>query len=151
MKTGWNPWPAGIIAFFITAIVGCAAFVVFCSMHPTDLVAADYYEQEVRYQGQMERIQRANEFGAMASIRIDSETRQVVITLPPHHAQAASGTVHFYRPSQAALDQRLPLDVDERGTQRVSSSDLRPGLWNVKVSWKVEGREYFLNQALEIR
>lgn len=152
MKTNWNPWPLGIIAFFVTAIVGCVSFVVFCSLHPTDLVAADYYEQEVRYQGQMERIQNTRTFGPMSSIRYDATLRQIIIDIPPHHvAAAATGQVHLYRPSDAALDHRLPLNLDERGTQRVNGKELRPGLWNVKVLWKVGDTEYFLDQHLNIQ
>ena len=48
--SGWNPWPAAIIAFFTLAVLGCGAFVAFCARHPADLISANYYEEEVRFQ-----------------------------------------------------------------------------------------------------
>jgi hypothetical protein len=50
-------WPISIICFFTVAIIGCVSFVAFCSRHPADLISPNYYEDEVKYQGQIDRLQ----------------------------------------------------------------------------------------------
>ena len=146
-----NPWPVCIIAFFTVAIVGCAVFIVFCSRHPADLVAADYYEQEVKYQGQMDRIQRAQARAEQASVKYDSDEERIVIALPPNHSVAnASGEIHLYRPSATDRDQRLRLEPDARGQQTIDARNLLRGLWRVRVSWTVEKQDYFVDQEIKV-
>src|SRR5215831_17336740 len=95
----WNPWTISIIAFFTVAIIGCGTFIAFCSRHPADLVAADYYEQEVRYQSQIDRLQHAQQPTPSVAVTYDARTKLISIALPPNHSQhQASGTIQLYRP-----------------------------------------------------
>lgn len=146
-----NPWPVSIIAFFAVAILGCGGFVAFCSRHPADLVAADYYEQEVRYQRQMERTQRANEQAQLTSVSYDAARKVIRISLPPKASPAgATGDIQLYRPSAEALDRRLKLELDGTGAQTIDAATLAPGLWQVRVSWRVGGEEYFVDKRVVI-
>jgi nitrogen fixation protein FixH len=150
-KPGWNAWPVAIMVFFAVAIAACAAFVAFCVRNPSDLVAEDYYEQELRYGKQMERIQRANEAGRPASVVYDAGSRLIVISLPADAAAGgATGEVRLYRPSAAALDRHLKLDLKANSTQEIDAAGLQPGLWRVKISWNAGGREYFLEKSVRI-
>jgi hypothetical protein len=88
----WNPWPVSIIVFFTVALLSCGAMIVFCNRHPADLVAADYYEQEVRYQGQIERLQRAQQRGQLASVAYDPAQRQITVSLPPNQSRDRKST-----------------------------------------------------------
>ncbi len=147
----FNPWPISIIAFFALAIIGCGSFIAFCTRHPADLVAADYYEQEVRYQGQMERTQRAQAQARLTSISYDAASKLIRISLPPQHSQTnASGEIQLYRPSAVALDRRLKLEPDGQGRQTIDATTLAPGLWKVRISWKVAGQDYYLDQKVVI-
>src|SRR3974390_782111 len=84
---GWNPWPISIIAFFTVAIIGCSTFIVFCSRHPADLVAADYYEKEIRYQGQIDRLQHTEDPMASAVVQYDAKRKIISVSLPPTHSE----------------------------------------------------------------
>jgi len=146
----WNPWPISIITFFTVAIIGCGTFIVFCSRHPADLVAADYYEQEVRYQGQIDRVQHAQQ-AAAASIGYDATTKLISIALPPNHSQhKSSGSIQLYRPSATNLDRRLKLTPDDHGVQTIDASSLLPGLWKVRLSWTADEKEFYLDQKILI-
>lgn len=150
-RVGWNPWPISIIAFFSVAILGFAAFIVFCNLHSTDLVAADYYEQEVHYQGQMERLDHARQLGGAAAVTYDPASQCIVVTLPVAHAAGhPQGDIQLYRPSAAGLDRQLQLEVLSNGTQTINAQDLRPGLWKVRVSWKVGDQEYLIHQQVVV-
>jgi hypothetical protein len=150
-RIGWDLWPVSIIAFFALAILGCAGFIAFCACHPADLVAPDYYEQEVRYQGQIDRIQHAQQRAQLASVTYDPATKLITISVPPNQAQPnASGTIQLYRPSAANLDQHLKLEPNARGIQTIDARALLPGLWKVRLSWTADQQDYFIDQELVI-
>lgn len=147
----WNPWPASLIAFFALAIAGFAAFIVFCHLHPTDLVAADYYEQELRYQAQLEQLQRTRQLQAPDLVRYDPVAHAITLQIPlPAAAAPPTGDIHLYRPSAAGLDRQLKLDVDGRGRQSIDATSLPPGLWRVKVRWSAGGQDYGVDQKVVI-
>lgn len=147
----WNPWPVSIIVFFTFAIIGCVTLVAFCSRHPADLVAADYYEQEVRYQGQIDRVQRAQERAQPASVEYNPASKQIMISLPPNRPVAnVTGTITLYRPSAMNQDRTFKFEPGLNGVQTLDVSGLLSGLWKVRVSWTVGQEDYFLDQKLVI-
>lgn len=147
----WNPWPVSIIAFFTLAIIGCGSFIAFCSRHPADLVTSDYYEQEVRYQGQIDRLQRAQERGQLASVSYDGEHQRICISLAPAPSQTnAGGNIQLYRPSAVNQDRQVKLQTDLNGRQTIDAAQLAPGLWKVRVSWTADGQDYFLDRKVVV-
>ena len=148
-KPSWNPWPFSIIAFFVVALLGCGTFVAYCSRHPADLITANYYEDEVRYQGQIDRLQRTQQRAQQVEVAYDSARKLLTIALPPELSGARlSGQVQLYRPSAANLDRQLKLEPDAMGHQAIGASALEPGLWRVRVSWTVDQQEYFAEQKV---
>src|SRR5579859_6219366 len=114
----FNLWPVSIIVFFSLAIVGCATFITFCSRHPADLISPNYYEDEVKYQGQIDRLQHTQDRAQLASIAYDPDGRQITISLPVDSAQAPlAGQIQLYRPSAVNLDRQLKLEVNSLGAQ----------------------------------
>lgn len=145
----WNPWPVAITSFFAVAISSAVAFVVFCSFNDSDLVAQDYYEQELRYQAQMERLERARVLQNPASVAYDSDQRQITVNVPQGKSGAeVSATLTFYRPSAASLDRQISLDLDDSGMQVIDASNLAPGQWKLKLLWSFEGEQYLLEQNI---
>jgi hypothetical protein len=146
-----NPWPIGIGVFlgcFLTAMTG---FVLFAVWHRTELVAPDYYEQEVRYQSQMERLGRTRALAGQIRVTHDAARRELLIVLPPDHAShRPAGHIQLYRPSDVGLDRRVPLAVDVRGEQVLDATALQPGLWKVRIQWTVQGQEYYSEQQVVV-
>jgi len=147
----WDPWPVSIVAFFCVAIAGFAAFIWFCSRHPADLVAVDYYEQELRYQGQIDRVRNALRDAPGARVTYDSAIKCIIVSVPPDPGGGpARGVVQLYRPSAVNLDRQVTLQPDAAGTQRIDAADLSPGLWKVRVSWSVGEQDYFMDRRIVV-
>jgi nitrogen fixation protein FixH len=147
----WDPWPISIIGFFAVAIIGCLSLVVFCSRHPAELVASDYYEQEIHYQGQMDGKQRAQQQGQEVALGYDAATRMITVSLPSAQSHSnVTGTIHLYRPSSVSLDRRIKFDPSPDGVQTIDAASLQPGLWKVRFSWTVNDEDYFTEQQLKI-
>lgn len=144
-----NLWPYAIIAYFAVFIAGIFTWVTFAMRHDDELVRADYYEHEIRYQDQIDKIKRTRALNVDSSISYDSTARTITVMLPREmRAAGLEGSVHLYRPSNARLDRREKLTIGDDGTQRIDTSSLEDGLWKVRVDWKVLGQEYFLEQRV---
>ncbi len=140
--TGRSPWPYAIAVWMTLFATGVAGFIVFAQGHRMDLVAADYYEQEIRYQGRIDSVDRARALRKEAAVEYANGSLR--ITLPTEHANRhPSGTVHLYRPSNAKLDQHIKLAVGASAEQRLDAKSLLPGLWRVRVAWTVGADEFF--------
>jgi nitrogen fixation protein FixH len=150
-KSRRNPWPIAIIAYFILFISFTTLTVVYLSRQKMDLVRGDYYDDEIRYQEQLDRMNRTQPFNAQVAIAYDSARQSITIALPSAHAQfLTSGRIRLYRPSDESLDQDIKLTVSSDGVQRVSAKNLAPGLWKVRVYWTVKGQDYFFGQTVII-
>jgi nitrogen fixation protein FixH len=145
-----NPWPAGLVLFFILFTAYIAWFVVFACRQKMDLVREDYYDQEIRFQQQIDRVRRTAPVLAGADIGYDRAGGLVTIRLPSAPRRDISGTVSFYRPSDASLDSQVELGLDAAGRQSVSVRSMRAGLWKVRVQWKAASREYYFEKQIVI-
>jgi nitrogen fixation protein FixH len=144
-----NPWPYAIIGWFLIFGSGMAAWVVVALRNDPELVRADYYEQEIAYQKQIDRLNRTAAAGGDVSVAYEAALKQIVVRLPvAQRAGQPAGAIHFYRPSNAKLDFELPLALDADGAQRVPSAKLQGGLWKVRVQWTAGGEEFLHDQSL---
>jgi len=145
-----NPWPIAIVAVFIVFAIFIIIFIAWATHQREDLVAANYYENEVRYQQQLDRLNQTRPLAAQVAVSYDAAQRSIVITLPGAQARVAAGRIHLYRPSDARLDRDVPLAVNPEGVQCLDARELRPGLWKVRVQWSANGKDYFFDQSVMV-
>lgn len=143
-----NPWPIAIITFFIVFAGFIATFIVWALGQSQDLVSENYYENEVRYQQQIDRMNRTQASDTQATVTFDPAQKNIRVALPPAHAQTVSGQIHFYRPANARLDHAVSLAVNATGVQTVDAATMTTGLWKVRVAWSANGQDYFFVQSV---
>jgi hypothetical protein len=146
MKPPRNLWPFGIILTFVVFISGTVGLVIMACRQNTELVNANYYDQEIKYQVRIDSEARAQQAGA--NVSYDGAARHIVISVPA--AQDVTGQIQLYRPSAAGLDKEYKLAPAANGIQTLDASGLKPGLWKIRVSWNSEGRDYFVDQKIVI-
>jgi nitrogen fixation protein FixH len=146
-----SPWPFAIITWFVAFIAFLATFIVFAVRQREDLVRHDYYEAEVLYQQQLDRANRGQAVGREVAINYDVASQRVTIQLPRDQALLRpTGSINFYRPSDASLDHTTPLLPDANGVQHVNAAQLRSGLWRIRLYWTVKGQEFYFDQNIVI-
>lgn len=151
MKPRYNPWPLCIISAFIIFFAGTLSLVFVACSQKMDLVSQDYYEREIKFQSHIDRLHRTQFFGVKASIEYDPTAGIIIVHLPAEHAPRISqGRIEFYRPSSATLDRQLLLKLNAAGTQSIATKNLAPGLWNVRVSWTADEKDFFIDQKLVV-
>ena len=143
-----NPWPTAIILFFIGFFLFTAGLVVFASRQKMDLVRGDYYDEEIRYQEQLNRMNLTLPIADQVAIRYEATRQSIHIALPLDHGKKATGRIRLYRPSDESLDREIPLALDADGAQQVDASKLPSGLWKVRLYWTVEGKDYYFSDTV---
>lgn len=140
-------WGTGIVIVFIVFMSVTILTVVYMMNQDVNLVADDYYDQEIRYQEQIDRIKRTNKLDEKNIIIYDKKIVRVIIPnvfLNKNY----TGEIHFYRPSDAKRDIKIPLQTDSLGMQVIPVSRLEKGLWTVKVNWIKDEDEYFAEERI---
>ncbi|MGO8698466.1 MAG: FixH family protein [Limisphaerales bacterium] len=149
---GQNPWPIAIVCYFIIFIAFIAWFITFAMRQKMDLVRDDYYDQEIRFQQQIDRAQRTQSVSTQVTIAGDAANHFISIGLPREQAaQSPAGTILLYRPSDASLDQQFALKLDADGVQRLDVHALLPGLWKVRVQWTIGGQDYSFDKNIVLK
>lgn len=147
----FNPWPYGIAAFLIVFVILVVGFGIFAVRQRVDLVRSDYYEEELRFTRQYDRLSRTKPLKAQIAIAHNPEAHEIIIQLPPEHATGVvKGSIELYRPSDARLDRKLTLATSANGRQVLDAKSLQEGLWRLQLSWESGGREYFHSSTVVI-
>jgi nitrogen fixation protein FixH len=137
-----------IIAYFAVFISAMVIWVIYASRQKMELVGADYYEREVLFQREIDASARGRAI-AGAKVEYDLQQHSIAIEVPaPHRSALSSGSIHLYRPNNARLDRDLPLTLGADGSQKVDAGSMAPGLWKVRVTWRVGGEDYLFDQPI---
>lgn len=133
MKIKFN-WGFGILIAIILFMGTTVALVTISFHQKTDLVTDHYYEKTLKYQNQIDMEKRSVKFDK--DLEITNENNEVNIKFPDEFKTVpVKGELYFYRPSDAANDFTVPLQVDQKGSQVISSAKMKKGFWQVKVEW----------------
>ncbi len=139
-------WGSGIVLTLVGFIAVMATMVVICvRQDDIHLVTQDYYEQEIKYQEQIDRMINANAIASDA-LEYDGQLKSLLLKLP----EGSKGTLHLFRPSDARLDQKISFDMINSAVNSVDIKSLKAGYWRVKLTWSEGEKEYYLEKKINI-
>ena len=130
-----NPWPYAIALYFAIFISAMTTWIIFAVRNDHQLVRKDYYEQELKFQNELDSFQRA--VSANIQVAYDPAARIVTLRFP----EDVNGSVHFYRPSDVRADRQMPLAL-KNGVQTINVQTFDPGLWKLRLHWSANGAEF---------
>lgn len=137
-------WGFRIILAFIVFIGFISMLVIMAVNQEWHLVSRNYYEQEIEYQEQINRMKNASGLSEKIRIEYSKNSGEAVIQIPSElKGETISGNVHFFRLSDASLDKVFELNINEHGQQAFDLSTFKRGLWKVKISFQAKGIDYF--------
>jgi len=145
-------WPYGILATFILFIAGTVALIVIACTHQTDLITANYYSDEVKFQSRLDQLSRTAQLNEEIHVTYDGAQLRINLSLPATFVTTAtSGRIQLYRPSATHLDREVPLQLNAGGAQSLDAASLLPGLWKVRVHWTAQNQDYFVDKSVLIK
>jgi hypothetical protein len=139
-------WGKGIVITLIVFISLMVGLVTICvKQDDIHLVTQNYYEEEIKYQDQIEKMINANSLDYKV-LNYDIQLKKVDLHLPV----GSKGTMHLFRPSDARLDQEIDFDVTNPNANAFDLKSLKPGYWKLKLTWSENGVDYFYEEKINI-
>jgi len=148
MKAKLN-WGTGILIGIIVFVIISISMTVIFMTQDVDLVADKYYENSLQYQVEIDKQNRTKSLDEQVKINFNGEI--INILFPSAYLDKdISGEIYFYRPSNPALDFKLPLHLGEDGSETIPTQRLEKGFWRLKLNWTMDGNEYYNERAITI-
>ncbi len=132
-------WGKSIFIFYSLFVIALLSFVVFSFSVDVNLVAEDYYQQEIAYEDQIARIKNTKSLDETPTITLKNNV--VVLSFPAE--LKPKGRIHFFRPSDVSMDRKIAIALGADGTQPIDFSTQEAGKWIVKITWAQENKEYY--------
>jgi hypothetical protein len=144
MKLGWGK---GILLANIIFVAAILVMVVIFMTKSVDLVSGNYYEKEIKYQEQIDKLRKTGNL--QENVNIDYTGNVINIKFPSNlDVSKITGEVKFYRPSDAKKDFVIPITAEAEGDIAISSDKLVKGLWKIQISWNYNNENYFTEQSI---
>jgi hypothetical protein len=132
----------GFVAFMLT-------LVFFSYSISVDLVAKDYYRQELAYQKQIDKMENVLKLGKRPTLKVEATEALIRLQMPTGH-ESVEGEVLFFRPDSPKLDFKVPLMPTKDGAQVLPIGNLKKGLWRLKLTWKHTNKEFYFEEKVKI-
>lgn len=114
-----------------------------------DLVADNYYEQEVKFQQQIDKSQNVKELGEVPVV--EKNENGLSITFPSKQTPIAiSGKIVLFRASNNDLDLDIPIKLNEVGIQTIDKDKLVAGKYLLKIEWSFNDKNYYHEEQIVI-
>ena len=144
MNIGWGTRITLLYSGFVAMIV----FMVYLTMQERiELVAPDYYQQELQFQGKINGKQNAE--ALLSGVVVKAlDKGNIEIVFPKDFAANATGDITFFRPSDSDLDEKFTLKVNPELKQHILLTKGKKGLYKVKINAVVNEKPYYFEESL---
>ena len=138
------------IAFVIFGII-MGVMITISFNQEINLVAEDYYKQEIEYESQIEKIRNTNALENKPEMVYITGSNALVVKFPAELRDSfQSGEIHFFRPSDYKMDKKVRIELDSNGTQSLDLKVLEKGLWQAKMTWRDGAKEFYEERKIVI-
>jgi nitrogen fixation protein FixH len=149
MKIKLN-WGFGVVLAFIGFISFIMYFVISMSSNSKyghDLVASDYYKQELKFQDKIEATKNAKNL--KENIKIERVKEGMKIIFPKEfNTKLIKGKVFLYRPSNKQLDFEMLIALSDSSYLLMPDKRLLDGRWNIIVEWTYDEQSYLFKKEI---
>lgn len=140
-------WGTKIAIFYTFFALSMITAVIYASQQHFDLVSPDYYAEEIAYETRIQEIQHVQELKKPLSIKAETP-EHLEISFPPE-LSIESGTIRFYRPSNAHLDRSFTLDPTQH-TYPISLKGWEKGNWDLQIRWTDGTKSYYEERKIQV-
>ncbi len=137
-------WGKSIVLAFVLFALFIGTLVVVCLRQDIPLVAADYYDQELKFQDQLDRMTNTNALEEKPVVQVDKGALEIQFSRLP---EIKDGALVLFRPSDARLDRKYSIQ-GAGSTHRIDLRDIPGGMYKARMTWRMDGKEYFLETAI---
>lgn len=140
-------WGYRIALLYIGFAVFMLTMVSLTFQYKVNLVAKDYYKQEMAYQQEIDKKNNVNQMVSKPELKYNPEKQMLDLHIA---ADNASGEILFFRPADSKQDFRLPLLLSNQ-IQSIPCQEMPKGLWRLKINWQSEGKAFYMEEKIEVK
>ena len=141
-------WGIKILLLYLGFVALIVTMVGLTMRENVDLVSGDYYQQELEYQKKINTIERTALLKEPLTWQITNDT--LVLEFPNIRSNTMGGSVFFFRPSDAHLDQKIAIPDKPDSIRRIPISQLEKGLYRMQIDWHAAGTTYYNESIIQI-
>ena len=143
-------WGLGIAIFYIVFVIATVSVVLFTTTIDVNLVTDDYYEKELAFQNQIDKVSRTKALPEQPIISLAG--KNMYLKFPNTiNSNLVQGTINFYRPSNNKMDFVVSIELNKHGEQIVNSKKFIAGMWRIYVNWQIDEIEYLSEKILMVQ
>ncbi|MCK5782537.1 MAG: FixH family protein [Flavobacteriales bacterium] len=141
MKFNWGHGISIVLVIFVVTVAGVVILISTDDTYNHELVSETYYEDELKYQEEIDKVKNASKLETKLTYRISKEG--VLITFPSDFEYTkVSGIINMKRPSKMILDFSMPIKLDENFQMLIPAEKAIKGKWLLVIDWKVDEQEF---------
>ena len=142
-------WGNAIFLVMTAFILLMTSFMIRAASNQEELVAENYYEQEIEYQGQIDKLNMTST--PSQTVRMTVEGSELVIEMPMDvRDKTITGELYLQRPSDSRADERMPITLDANRMMRVALGERLKGAYNVQLDWSADGTAYLSKDRIYV-
>ena len=141
-------WGWRIALLYCSFVAMILVLVISSSKQKFDLVSTDYYKDEIAYQNVLDASK--NQAGLAGTLVFHANEKAVSIEFPVEFSdKIVKGTVSFYSAVDKEWDREFPVEI-KNNTMSVDRSLLRNTNYTMKLSYSVDGKNYYQENELNL-
>ena len=142
-------WGYKIAAVYIGFVALILTLVGMAMSQRLDLVADNYYQQELEFQHKIDAREAAKNLAEPLTWNIANNVLEV--SFPSQFkGMAIEGTVYFFRASDARQDRKFAIKTDDFLKQTISTEGFAKGQYRLQIDWKVNSKAYYNEGIIEL-
>ena len=141
-------WGYKILLVYIVFIAGILVMVFKSSSEKTDLVTADYYGEELKYQEKIDREKNTNALSSIVQYYLKDQ--QLIISFPKDFkGKKINGQITLYCPSDKNKDVTHKFSIQDIPFA-LTIPKANTGLFELQINWMVDGVNYYYGKKIFI-
>ncbi len=140
-------WGWKVVLAYCGFVLMMVVLVAMSMVQKIDLVAVDYYAQELVYQDRIDKRKRALALDSPLVWRIAGDAIEIQF---PESSGALSGAVYFYCPADNRKDQQVAIRAGADRIQKIPLTLLQSGRYKMQVDWQSGTETYWVESVLTI-
>jgi hypothetical protein len=139
-------WGKSIVLAFVLFAAFIGVLVTVCMRQDISLVSKNYYQEELDFQAQIDRIKNTEALIDRPEIQVGDE-RSLKITFAGF-SQLEKGRINLYYPGDATQDKTFSLHQTSTPDQVFSIANLKKGKYIARMTWTMHDKEFYYETTL---
>jgi hypothetical protein len=149
-KKGFISWGTGLVIGIVLFMTSTLGFVVYATTaFDFDLVTDHHYEEGVKYQQVIDRMENAHKLSHPVQFSYSKSDHTLRVSFPEDvDGIPKDATLTLYRPDDASLDQNTSMTKVDQNDIALKEVELAPGKWTAQLNWNADGVNYYSESTI---